>query len=181
MAPLHRDPVRVDRRAESLQLIEPIVAELGYTGQISFDFLVTDDGLSFVECNPRATDGVLLLPDADRPRPARPGRRHLPDAARRERAARPRGWSATASPIACERLPQSIRDLARVHDAGDGWHDPLPTLYSALSVAHFAGVSPARARASSQDAMAGDMTWDGEPIRGCRTPTRRLLAELTAG
>jgi hypothetical protein len=32
------------------------VAELGYTGQISFDFLVTDDGLTFVECNPRATD-----------------------------------------------------------------------------------------------------------------------------
>jgi hypothetical protein len=28
---------------ESLKLIEPIVAELGYTGQISFDFLVTDD------------------------------------------------------------------------------------------------------------------------------------------
>ena len=28
---------------------------------MSFDFLVTDDGLSFVECNPRATDGALLL------------------------------------------------------------------------------------------------------------------------
>lgn len=27
---------------ESLELIEPIVAELGYTGQISFDFLVSD-------------------------------------------------------------------------------------------------------------------------------------------
>ena len=36
------------------------MAELGYTGQISFDFLVTDDGLSYVECNPRATDGALL-------------------------------------------------------------------------------------------------------------------------
>ena len=46
---------------ESLRLIEPIAAELDYTGQISFDFLVTDDGLSFVECNPRATDGALLL------------------------------------------------------------------------------------------------------------------------
>jgi hypothetical protein len=47
---------------ESLKLIEPIVAELGYTGQISFGFLVTDDGLTFVECNPRATDGLLLMP-----------------------------------------------------------------------------------------------------------------------
>jgi hypothetical protein len=43
---------------ESLKLIEPIVAELGYTGQISFDFLVTDDGLTFVECNPGATEGL---------------------------------------------------------------------------------------------------------------------------
>ena len=33
--------------AKSLKLIEPIVAELGFTGQISFDFLVTDDGLTF--------------------------------------------------------------------------------------------------------------------------------------
>jgi predicted ATP-grasp superfamily ATP-dependent carboligase len=47
---------------ESLKLIEPIVAELHYTGQISFDFLVSDDGLTFVECNPRATDGLLLMP-----------------------------------------------------------------------------------------------------------------------
>jgi hypothetical protein len=47
---------------ESLKLIEPIVAELGYTGQISFDFLVTEDGFTFVECNPRATDGLLLMP-----------------------------------------------------------------------------------------------------------------------
>jgi hypothetical protein len=47
---------------ESPKPIEPIVAELGYTGQISFGFLVTDDGLTFVECNPRATDGLRLMP-----------------------------------------------------------------------------------------------------------------------
>jgi hypothetical protein len=51
---------------ESLELIEPIVAELGYTGQISFDFLVSDEGLTFVECNPRATDGGLLRPRDER-------------------------------------------------------------------------------------------------------------------
>jgi hypothetical protein len=53
------------------------VAELGYTGQISLDFLVTDDGLTFVECNPRATDGLLLMPREElaagllNPRPVR--------------------------------------------------------------------------------------------------------------
>ena len=51
--------------AESLRLIEPILTELRYTGQVSFDFIVTDGGLSFVECNPRATDGLLLLPSGE--------------------------------------------------------------------------------------------------------------------
>jgi hypothetical protein len=74
---------------ESLKLIEPIVAELGYTGQISFDLLVTDDGLTFVECNPRATDGLLLMPREElaagllAPRPERP----VPQPARVNRCA----------------------------------------------------------------------------------------------
>jgi hypothetical protein len=33
-----------------------------------------------------------------------------------------------------DRLPQSIDDLAQARDAGSGWHDPLPTLYSALAI-----------------------------------------------
>jgi hypothetical protein len=165
---------------ESLRLIEPIVAELGYTGQISFDFLVTDDGLSFVECNPRATDGALLLdpeqiarglfdPDADTfllP----PGETTQLDLA----------LVGDAFSDHMKRFPKTISDLARVKDAGDGWHDPLPTLYSAFSVAHFAGVST-KEHAKLQDAMDADMTWDGEPIKGMSEADAKLLAELTSG
>ncbi len=165
---------------ESLRLIEPVVSELGYTGQISFDFLVTDDGLSFVECNPRATDGALLL------EPDQIARGLLDPEA--DTFLLPPGESAQldlalvgdAFADRMERLPQTIRDLARVKDAGDGWHDPLPTLYSAFSVAHFAGVSH-REHAKLQDAMDADMTWDGEPIKGMSDADRRLLGELTAG
>ena len=85
---------------ESLRLIEPIAAELDYTGQMSFDFLVTDDGLSFVECNPRATDGALLLsPEQIATRAARrpvPTTFVLPPG--ETMPARPGCWSATASP-----------------------------------------------------------------------------------
>ncbi|HEY8002350.1 MAG TPA: hypothetical protein VID76_10445 [Solirubrobacterales bacterium] len=165
---------------ESLRLIEPIVAELGYTGQISFDFLVTDDGLSFVECNPRATDGALLLepeqiarglfdPDADTfllP----PGETTQLDLA----------LVGDAFSDHMKRFPKTISDLARVKDAGDGWHDPLPTLYSAFSLAHFAGVST-KEHAKLQDAMDADMTWDGEPIKGMSAADAKLLAELTGG
>lgn len=166
--------------SESLRLIEPIAAELGYTGQMSFDFLITGDGLSFVECNPRATDGALLLspqqiargllePDADTfllP----PGESTQLDLA----------LVGDAFSDHMKRFPQTIRDLARVKDAGDGWHDPLPTLYSAFSVTHFAGVSH-KEHAKLQDAMDADMSWDGEPISGMSANDAKLLASLTSG
>lgn len=164
----------------SLALIEPLVAELGYTGQISFDFIVTGDGLSFVECNPRATDGVLLMPPEELGRALlEPGRETfvLPpgEQLQLELAVLADGFSDHL-----RRLPETIRDLARVHDAGDGWHDPLPTLYSALAVAHFAGES-LRDHEKLFEAMAGDMNWDGEPIEGMADADARLLAELAGG
>jgi hypothetical protein len=166
--------------SESLRLIEPLVSELGYTGQISFDFLVTEDGLSYVECNPRATDGALLLSpeqlgrglfDADADTfLLPPGRTVQLDLA----------LVGDAFSDRFKRLPQTIRDLARVRDAGDGWHDPLPTLYSAFSLAHFAGVSR-REHAELQDAMDADMCWDGESIRGMSDADAKLLAEVRNG
>ena len=168
----------IDAR-ESLRLIEPIVTELRYTGQISFDFLVTDDGLSFVECNPRATDGLLLLPhgelahgilDPDADLFLMPPEHSV----ELELAVLADGFADRL-----RRVPQSIRDLARVHDAGDGWHDPLPTLYSVLAVAHFAGESVAD-HEKLFVAMAGDMNWDGDPISGMSEADAHLLAELEA-
>jgi hypothetical protein len=50
----------VDGR-ESLAVVETIGRALGYTGQISFDFVVATDGIVIIECNPRTTDGVLLM------------------------------------------------------------------------------------------------------------------------
>jgi hypothetical protein len=164
---------------ESLRMIQPLVAELGYTGQISFDFIVTDDGLSFVECNPRATDGLLLLPHGELARGLLdPGA---------DTFLMPAGHTtqlelavlADGFADRLKRLPESIRDLARVHDAGDGWHDPLPTLYSALAIAHFAGDS-VKEHEKLFVAMAGDMNWDGEPISGMSDADARLLDGLTA-
>jgi len=162
---------------ESLKLIEPIVAELGYTGQISFDFLVTDDGLTFVECNPRATDGLLLMPRDElaagllEPRAEtfvlEPGGRVQLD------------FAVLADGFAdhLDRLPESIGDLAQVRDAGSGWHDPLPTLYSALAMCHSAEQSFAE-HTGHVAAMVGDMNWDGEPIDGMSHDDATLLTSL---
>jgi predicted ATP-grasp superfamily ATP-dependent carboligase len=164
--------------AESLALIEPILAEVDYTGQVSFDFVATDDELTLIECNPRATDGALLMSSE-------------------QLAAGISGTSGETSMVPAgeeieldlaligdgfsdhlQRLPETIRDLARVHDAGDGWHDPLPTLYSALAVAHDAGRS-VREHSKLFVAMAGDISWDGEPIAGMAESDRALLDDLT--
>ena len=162
---------------ESLKLIEPIVAELGYTGQISFDFLVTDDGLTFVECNPRATDGLLLMPREElaaglfAPRAEtfvlEPGGRVQLD------------FAVLADGFAdhLDRLPESIGDLAQVRDAGSGWHDPLPTLYSALAMCHSVEQSFAE-HTGHVVAMVGDMNWDGEPIDGMSEDDATLLTSL---
>jgi glutathione synthase/RimK-type ligase-like ATP-grasp enzyme len=162
---------------ESLRMIEPIVDRLGYSGQISFDFIITDDGLEFVECNPRATDGLLLLPENELARGI------LDSEA--DTFLMPPGHSvaldlavlADGFSDRLRRLPATIRDLARVHDAGDGWHDPLPTLCSALAVAHFADDS-LKQHEKLFVAMAGDMNWDGEPISGMSDADARLLHEL---
>jgi len=165
---------------ESLSLIEPIVAELGYTGQISFDFVQTPNGLTLIECNPRATDGALLMSsDAIAGALLDPGPEPVSVAAgeqvQLDLAVLGDGFSDHM-----KHLPASIADLARIHDADDGWHDPLPTLYSALALAHFEGRS-LHEHEKLFIAMAGDISWDGEPIEGMSAADSRLLAELAEG
>jgi predicted ATP-grasp superfamily ATP-dependent carboligase len=164
--------------AESLGLIEPILAEVGYTGQVSFDFVATDDGLTLIECNPRATDGALLMSSeqlSDGIAGASAQTSMVPEGEeiQLDLALIGDGFSGHL-----QRLPETIRDLARVHDAGDGWHDPLPTMYSALAVAHDTGRS-VREHSKLFIAMAGDISWDGEPIAGMSEPDRALLEQLT--
>ncbi len=168
--------------AASLALIEPIMSELGYTGQASFDFIEREDGgLTLIECNPRATDGVLLLSSeqlsdgllgesAGEPSLVEPGVEVQLDL-----ATVGDGFSEHL-----KRLPETISDLARVHDAGDGWHDPLPTLYSALSVLHDKAVS-LREHEELFISMAGDISWDGEPIAGMSAADAAVLSELEGG
>jgi predicted ATP-grasp superfamily ATP-dependent carboligase len=167
---------------ESLALIEPIVAEVGYTGQISFDFVDTTDGLTLIECNPRATDGALLVSSEEladgvlggatgadaEPFMVAPGEQVQLDL-----AVLGEGFSDHL-----RHLPGTIADLARVHDAGDGWHDPLPTMYSALAVAHNETTS-LREHEQLFVAMAGDISWDGEPIAGMSAADASLLERLS--
>src|SRR5215207_1435550 len=47
--------------SDTLPTVERLGSDLEWEGQMSLDFIETDDGLVMIECNPRPTDGVLLM------------------------------------------------------------------------------------------------------------------------
>jgi len=49
---------------ETLAVAREIAAATRYDGQLSLDFLRTDRGLYVIECNPRPSAGLMVMPDA---------------------------------------------------------------------------------------------------------------------
>jgi hypothetical protein len=145
---------------------------------MSLDFVDSDGELYLIECNPRATDGVLLVADRDlaegiiesdrTPTMVEPGQEIQLDLA---------VFGQMFSEGLGE-IPRSIRDLARVRDADKGWHDHMPTLYSFLAFAHHAKLK-LETRKALFVAMAEDISWDGEPIAGMSESDAALLDELS--
>jgi glutathione synthase/RimK-type ligase-like ATP-grasp enzyme len=163
---------------ETREVAERIASDLGYTGQMSLDFVDSDGELFLIECNPRATDGVLLVADRDlaegilesdrTPTMVEPGQEIQLDLA----------VFGQMFSEGLDEIPRSIRDLARVRDADKGWHDHMPTLYSFLAFAHHAKLK-LETRKALFVAMAQDISWDGEPIAGMSESDAALLDELS--
>ena len=150
-----------------------------YTGQVSFDFIASPDGPTLVECNPRATDGVLLMGSEQLATGiSRPRRRDEHGPRRREiqldlavfggmfadgleRRRRPsttcsRSAAPTAAGTTCCRTSTRSSSLAHYERLEHASHEPLFV------------------------AMAGDISWDGEPIAGMSDADAKLLGELRA-
>jgi len=170
--------------AETLAVVERLGAELDYDGQMSLDFVDTGDGLAIIECNPRTTDGVLLMegdelangllagidPAIDLPAEpfvVPPGRSIQLDFAVFG-ALFSSGWG---------EIPGSIHDLVEVRGADRGWHDLLPNLYSFLAFCHHERLSLEEHR-KLQVAMYEDVSWDGEPISGMTASQAAALERL---
>jgi hypothetical protein len=145
---------------------------------MSLDFIETDDGLVMIECNPRPTDGVLLMTDEglergllapqDETLMVPPGREEQLD-------------FAVLAQIFKEPLgeaPKTIQDLARIHGTDRGFRDAMPKLYSFLALARFERLS-LRDREQLFVAMADGITWDGQPIPGLPADDAAYLAKLT--
>ncbi len=145
---------------ETLAIVRRLGTALGYTGQLSLDFILGEDQLYLLECNPRATSGVHLisshallggLTDSRQPTWVEPaGRRgQLALALLASGFAQPRGW------------PALLRDVARVRDVIFERADPLPALAQLRATLAFAAISR-RKRIGLVAAMTNDIEWNGE-------------------
>jgi hypothetical protein len=152
---------------ESLPLVERIVAELGYTGQISFDYKRAPSGLLMIECNPRATHGLALAPDevldraichpdeVEGPLLVEPGRTLQFDLG-------------IVNDVLGGKLPamRGLRDLLTVRDLYLDKFDIVPALYGLALVRHDMAARhlAQHKHAEIAEALTDDVMWNGEPI-----------------
>jgi len=162
---------------ETLKVVERLGAELGYTGQMSLDFVDSNKGLMIIECNPRTTDGALLMESDELAGSLLDPEQELvmvPPARLTQLDFAVIGAMFSGG---LREVPGSIHDLLRIPGADRGWHDELPNLYSFLAFCHHERLS-LREHEKLQVAMYEDVSWDGEPIAGMTPEQAAALAEL---
>jgi hypothetical protein len=130
-----------------------------------------------IECNPRTTDGVLLMRSEELASGVlEPGAEPVLVEAGREVQL---DFAVVAEAVSegAQALPRAIHDLIHVPGADSGWRDHMPTLYSLLALAHHERLSR-REHEQLFVAMSDDVCWNGEPIPGMSSEDAQALAEL---
>jgi len=150
---------------EVLGVVQTICDATGYHGQISFDFIRGAEGLKLIECNPRLTSGVSVMPD-DMLSEA------LTNAVPRNPALAPPGQRRHMSFGLLSNLlidPRNARLLlyGLRHGGRDVYfdrHDPLPFFFQFLTlggILRYRLTTRDRARNNIVDAYLSDSVWDG--------------------
>lgn len=152
------------------EAVASLVRGVGYTGQLSFDWIVGRDGMArALECNPRATSGLHLFPREA----ALPAALLGETVARQMAAASPRmiapvmlgaGWLHARRHGA---IAQWRADWQRATDVVTAPDDRAPALGALADLAAYAGLA-LRDRCSLRQASTHDIEWDGEPLEQVR-------------
>jgi predicted ATP-grasp superfamily ATP-dependent carboligase len=147
--------------------VEKIIAKIGFTGQISFDWIQEADGnLCVLECNPRAISGLHLFSVED----------PLPGLMYEDKAATvvlqgvaPRMVGAVMlgvglpTAMRAGRLQSWYNDWRRATDVIAPSHDRKPALGALADLCSFAGLA-LQSRSSLRAATTRDIEWDGETL-----------------
>lgn len=153
---------------ETLRIAQTIAEATRYHGVISLDFRQTEDGLVLIECNPRPTSGLAVMPDEmfdtaladrspDRVLTAPAGvRRKMSFALLRNMVVEPSG---------------TLDDIdALLHGGPDIHADPrdmMPFVYQIIAYSHVIGYRLKTLHAKRSDLMQGylyDILWNGEAL-----------------
>lgn len=171
---------------DTLRYTQQLVDALdpGFTGQISFDFV--DHGSAaapdykIIECNPRPTNGVILLEAED-------VSRAIEGAVDRTVVAVPGterqitlAVLADAFTEPLKHLPTTLHDLLHVRDVGAGWWDGAAMLWSPATIVHGAKISHGD-RKEVLAALGDDIVWNGEPIPGMTAADATALEAVHSG
>ena len=157
------DPVQ---RPAIRDAISAFVAAIGYTGQLSFDWIEAADGSALaLECNPRATSGLHLFPfDAALPA-ALLGEGTLlePLQPRAKMIAALMASAGLQSALGSGRLGRWHDDWRRADDVAAVRGDRLPAAGALADMASFARIAW-RGRCSLREASTRDIEWDDEAL-----------------
>jgi len=149
------------------QAVSRLVKSLCYTGQISFDWIVSADGTPHVlECNPRAISGVHLLPADSDVAALVTGCANLDfDAAAVQPAMLAPIMLAIGLPtaIAAGDVPRWWRDWRRARDVLVAPGDPMPVAGALADLASYL-IASFRQGCSMREASTRDIEWDGQPL-----------------
>ncbi|UNK71314.1 carbamoyl-phosphate synthase large subunit [Microbacterium sp. H1-D42] len=165
----------------TLEYTQRIIDELDptYTGQLSFDFVNHHGELYAIECNPRPTNGVILLETAEflAALAGRNGSTAVVEAGTERQIRLAVLADAFTEPVA--HLKTSLHDLLEVHDVGHGWHDSFAMMWGPAAIIHGAKLAHGH-REQLLKAMGDDIVWNGEPIVGMSMHDAEALEEVHA-
>ncbi len=168
-----------DDSHQTVEFTQKIVDALDphYTGQLSFDFVDHDGQLMAIECNPRSTNGTLMLSaeqvakgitgDTDTPLLAEPGQEVEIKAA----------VIAGAFAPGVKNRSKKIKKALAGTDTSRGWHDSFATMWAPASLVHGLKLKKGKHQAALE-ALGADIVWDGGPIVGMSDSDAQALEDV---
>lgn len=148
-------------RPEAYEMIKTIVGHLNFHGHISFDFKQTKDGMCLIECNPRCTNGALLVPGEILSEAitgkGEPTTCHQIPAGEKAQVAFGMVYELFEN---LKNFPKTLKEFLTVKDAYIDRHDIIPAFYALSFIRRFQEEADER-HVGLMDAMLEDVAWDG--------------------
>jgi predicted ATP-grasp superfamily ATP-dependent carboligase len=155
---------------EALDVARRVAEATGYHGQLSFDFLSTDHGFYAIECNPRPTAGVTVMPTKMFVEAVLHGSRGKTEIAPAGRRRKISAALIRDMVLNWKEIPSDIAEL--FSSARDVYAEPgdlVPALYQFFSYSHVTAYrrysgDGRHARSALMAAYFFDICWNGEEI-----------------